>query len=145
MDLRFSKDKLRTSGILLLDLQIMKMRMLQRMMMKPGLAEWAFCTRMNYCFLQMTIRELYGFKDFSLDANCLLVHSALAQSLPSNSHYRLESSESLLEILTCFQQPQRILSNKPSENVTDVKVEKEKSLSTTLKITLTQWTLVPYS
>ena len=57
-----------------------------------------------------------------------LVQSALAQSLPSNSHYRLESSESLLEILTCFQQPQRILSNKPSENLTDVKVEREKSL-----------------
>ena len=56
-----------------------------------------------------------------------LIQKALAQSLPSNSNYHLESDQNLREILSCFQDPERILKNQPSDDL-EIKREREKSL-----------------
>ena len=56
-----------------------------------------------------------------------LLQSALAQSLPSNSNYVLESGENLVAMLSCFTDPKKILSNKPSEAF-EIKAEREKSV-----------------
>ena len=68
-------------------------------------------------------KNFFGTKLPSYD----LLQAALAKSLPSNSNYILESSENLVEKLSCFQDPLKILSNKPSEKI-EIKSERQKSV-----------------
>ena len=56
-----------------------------------------------------------------------LVQTALSMSLPANSNYTVESEKNLDEILTCFEDPQKILSNKPSETF-EIKAERTRSV-----------------
>ena len=56
-----------------------------------------------------------------------LVLETLALSLPSNCQYQLESTRDLSQMLSCFADPDRILSNTPAETPADIKTERGRS------------------